>query len=582
MDDGPEGIGYVWVVSITCPRALFSVVMGATLCGCAAPPTGFGAAQARDDGRQLLLGPEVSCTGPVDGFDRLVPEASSRGLDLPPADHSLPPGATDQPSIVARDLDLDGDVDLLVGGFGPTGLALLANSGAGEFELQGSDALPAPEWLDSWGGPPQGEPVDTPIGRLAAVDLDGDRLPEILILGPSVLWVARNLGGLRFSVPQVVLEGPPRGPVWLDVDWGDLDQDGELDLVIASGGMPDSIDASGTATVGSPDLVVFSEGDAWSVVAEVSPDPEQPAVTQLALITDLDRDGLPEVLLGPDFPDASDGNRLALYRNGGVTPGAVDLFDVAPSLGLDLAAATMGIDLADLDEDGRLDLCVTDLGPIRCMLGDPSGIYRAGAASLGLTQPAGTSAAWSGWSIELVDLDNDGLRDAAVAAGWPSTGWGESEPQLDGLWQGAGGGTFVDRSSEVGFADPTDHYGMAAADLDGDGFSELVLVGRGQPIAAWWNRCGSGAWLAVRARGPGAMAEGYGVQVEITADGRRRTRQILGARSLGQGPAEVRFGLGDAEIVERMVVYWPDGTSTELFDVPVDRVVTALHPDLGS
>ena len=73
----------------------------------------------------------------------------------------------------------------------------------------------------------------------------------------------------------------------------------------------------------------------------------------------------------------------AFWRNDGLVDGVVQWVDDGASLGAALEIAAMGIDSADLNRDGVLDYCISDVGPPRCLLSDGLGGYVEGAHALG-------------------------------------------------------------------------------------------------------------------------------------------------------------------------------------------------------
>jgi len=191
---------------------------------------------------------------------------------------------------------------------------------------------------------------------------------------------------------------------------------------------------------------------------------------------------------------------------------------------------------------------------------------------------------WFGWSVELLDFDHDGHLDLASVAGptpprAPDSSWYcPCTFQPDALWQGNPDGTFTERTHDVGFGDLTAHYGMAAADFDGNGARDLIIVPDAGRPKLWMNRCAAGAWVEIELVGPPENAEGYGARVEVTASNRRQVRELYNLRSVGQSPSRLHFGLGEAQHIDTLSVRWPDGTITEAEDTPVRRRVTVLHP----
>lgn len=246
--------------------------------------------------------------------------------------------------------------------------------------------------------------------------------------------------------------------------------------------------------------------------------------------------------------------------------------------------------MVDLNGDGRLDYCVTDTGPVRCMLADETGdrYYDAGTA-WGMV-PAGFTPDWhwSAWSIELIDFDNDGNLDAAMGAGdevHPRMYWdpwndnfqnvdpGEVHHQDTLLW-GAGDRRYTDAASLIGFDTPPYHYGVVSADFDGDGFREIVLQPpEGRPDY-WQNRCGVGSWLEIKLQGADHNRDGIGAVVTVEAGSVSRAYQVQALRGFGQGDSRLHFGLGTAKVADRIVVQWADGEQSEAEEIAVNRLVT--------
>jgi hypothetical protein len=161
--------------------------------------------------------------------------------------------------------------------------------------------------------------------------------------------------------------------------------------------------------------------------------------------------------------------------------------------------------------------------------------------------------------------------------------FGEIEESLvwqpDAIFQGGPDGRFQDRSSEVGFFNPSTHFGLAVADLAGDGFLDLVVgPAEGRPFL-WDNPCGSGNWLGVELRGAGKNRLAFGARVEVTWDGRTEIAEVHGVRAVGQSPARLHFGMGATSRADRLRVVFPDGVEVVVEDVPLRRVVYVTHPD---
>jgi hypothetical protein len=269
----------------------------------------------------------------------------------------------------------------------------------------------------------------------------------------------------------------------------------------------------------------------------------------------------------------------SFYQNEGIENGEVIWMDVAETTHSDIQISGMGISVLDLNEDHTPDYCVTDTGPIHCLVSDGASGYVDAGIALGL-YPAEVdpeTKTWSAWSVEAVDLDNDGWVDMAAAGGEP-TGGAADALFTDALFQRTGYDSFIDVSEEAGFADPADHFGMAAADLSGDGYLELIIGNPEGPPILWNNPCGAGNWVLFDPVGKPPNVDAFGTKFWVEAGDRRYLGEIQSTRSNGQGPPVFHVGLGELESIDRLIVTWPDGTQESWTDLPVNRKITLYQP----
>ena len=515
-----------------------------------------------------------ACADPVEGLVRFTEDGAARGL---PAAGEV--GQRGRSTLLARDLDGDGDVDLvysLADELEPQHSvpAVFANDGAGQFSRVAVEALDEFE--------------SAAPSTLLAVDLDGDDLPELLLGTENWVLVLDNQGAMVFSEPRVLAEVgdtllgdsiPAATGLAMKFSVGDADGDGDLDLAVFGG--PPSVPPS-EGEGGSPadsatlELVLLLESGELSsqLVLEA---PGGGTLSLAGTFTDRDNDGDQDLLVTTDLNLVG-----SFWRNDGPDGDGMPAFvDDAAEVGADLAIAAMGLDSADLNGDGLLDYCITDTAPPACLLSDGLGSYYEGGAALGL-QPAVPVGGGGtlGWGFDLADLDNDGFLDAAQASGRAGN-IGPEEYDADYpdlLWAGQEDGTFVDSTEAVGFGDVGDNYGLVTADLNGDGWLEIVVLGPERIPRVYGNRCGSGAWLDIDLRGSPGNTEGYGARVEVTTPAGTQMREVQSLRGLGQGPALLHFGLGAQDSVEQLRIHWSDGEIQEAPDLPTRGRLTVRHP----
>jgi enediyne biosynthesis protein E4 len=508
-----------------------------------------------DPGPAFDVGDEVVCADPVAGMGRYHEVGAERGLtDVPvPPDDPEYPRLGFERMVVAEDVDADGDIDLL----------FASASGMPRVHLNDGDGrFTALEPVEAGG-------ADEP-DLFGLADLNGDRLPDLVGNGfYDGAWTATNLGDGTFAAPTWVPSGVDEKFPISSVALGDLDGDGDIDAVLVTGS-EEHDDPSGP-----PTALLHNDGGALSAAGVLAIDGR--GVPSLGTtFTDRDMDGVFEIFQPTTTNDF--GLSSAFWHQDGD-----GWADRAPALGADITLAAMGIDSADLNGDGFFDYCISDVGTPRCLLSLPDGSYVEAEQALGVlaADPMAAGPPTVGWAREFADLDNDGLTDLLQASGFCRSSWDEGwigYPDL--LWRNTSEqGAFTDASAEAGIDLAEDHYGIAAADLDGNGWLDIVTASPTGPPRLYLADCGAEGWLNIELEGSTTNASALGARVELRAGGRTQVQEILGPRGSAQGPSRAHFGLGSADVVDSLVVYWPDGGRTEASNLPVRRMVRARHPE---
>lgn len=296
------------------------------------------------------------------------------------------------------------------------------------------------------------------------------------------------------------------------------------------------------------------------------------------VLSDFDLDHDRDIVIANDFGDWITPN--VMYRND--WPQA--FVDISQSSGMDIPMYGMGIAAGDYDHDLDPDYYITDIGPSSLLRNNGDGTFSDLAGSAGVLNDSINGMARTAWGAAFMDYDHDTWLDLVVSNGYiqllPSLQNTTQDPNA--LYRNLGNGTFADVSLASGIADTNAARGMAVADYDQDGDLDLFInVVRIDTFAVensllYRNDQQSGHhWLQVTLQGVNQNRDAFGSHVLISAGGVRQVHELLsGSSHMSQNATVAHFGLGNATVVDSVLVTWPDGNQQLLTGVAVD---TALH-----
>ena len=425
----------------------------------------------------------------------------------------------------------------------------------------------------------------------AVGDFDNDGHDDLFVTGLNQTILYRNRGDGTFA--DVTAQAGVASSRWSTAaGFGDLDGDGDLDLVVVTYVEADPKDVlecrdkSGKLIHCNPDRfpaqfdhLFRNNGDGTFTDVSRQAGIEVPEGRGLGLaIADLDGDGRLDIFV------ANDTTANFLFRNrGGLRFEEVGLTAGVAYDAMGHPTASMGVVAEDLNEDGRIDLFHTNLinqsSTLRWNLGRGQFADRTFVANL-----AAPSRSRTGFGTVALDVDNDGTLDLFVANGhtddqpWLNTPMAQTAQ----LFLGRDRGRFELASPEVSpyFSRPVVGRGVAAGDLDNDGRVDLVVVHRDAPAAVLRNGTRGGHWLGLRLRGTRCGRSLVGTRVVCQAGGRSRVRWLTSGTSyLSSSDPRLWFGLGSARKAEHLEVRWPSGTVQTWSDVAADRILDLREGD---
>ena len=276
---------------------------------------------------------------------------------------------------------------------------------------------------------------------------------------------------------------------------------------------------------------------------------------------DYDNDGDADIYV------ANDSEANVLYRN----DGNWHWVDTAIPMGVGFseggrAQAGMGVHGADYDNDGDLDLYVTNFSD------DVNTLYRnrGNGAFVDATYEVGLGGAvlpYLGWSTGFFDYDNDGWQDVFVANGhvYPqlsqyATGLRYAQRNL--LYQNRQG-RFVEVGGQAGPGWQLEQVsrGGAVGDYDNDGDPDLLVTNLNSRPALLRNDGGNAHnWLGLKLVGVQSNKDAIGARVRVWAGDRVQTKEVQrGYGFQSQHDERLLFGLGRATRVDRVEIHWPSG-----------------------
>jgi hypothetical protein len=416
----------------------------------------------------------------------------------------------------------------------------------------------------------------------AVGDFDNDGFDDLLVtyVGEVVLYHNEpdGRGGRRFV--DVTAKAGLHNPYWgTSCAWGDIDNDGFLDLYICNyvaldlSKYPDCIDQRtkvrrNCAPIYFPHVkhrLYRNNGNGtFTDVSERSGISSAPPAPGLGVImSDLDGDGRLDIYVANDLRPAY------LFHNQGDGRFIEKALLSGCALGPEgTLTSGMGVEAGVCDGSGRPALFVTNYQ-------DRPNVFYRNKGNLFFEEwsnPSGLgppSLSRLGFGTVFFDADLDGNLDVAVANGhvdptMPSL-FGVPFKQKAQFFQGTGGCRFRDRSSQAGpyFSDPQVGRGLAWADYDNDGLPDLAFSNNGGAVALLHNQTTtSNRWLRLELVGDGKKSNrnAIGARVVVECAGSTRTYLVNGGGSyLSASDRRLLIGLGQADLVERATVYWPSG-----------------------
>ncbi len=334
--------------------------------------------------------------------------------------------------------------------------------------------------------------------------------------------------------------------------FADVDMDGWLDIYVARLGLENILYRNNGTPSGAG--ITFSDFTAISGATD-------PLISMGAVFFDYDNDGDPDLYLTHDanIPNI-------LYRNNGNGTFA----NVSVISGANVASMAMGVDVGDINNDGWLDIYITNLGSNTLLLNNGNGYF------YNITQSAGVGDPGMGWGCSFFDFDNDGWQDIYMAndsyfSPFPNLLYRNNcNPTPAGVTYNVVSENTVLHSMEGG-------YGFGCFDYNNDGLQDIYLANYGGTIGNQLfknNEANGNNWLKVKVIGVESNAAGIGARVQLKIGNLKLTEEVVaGSGWASQNSLVQHFGLGVADVVDLVTVRWPSGIIDSFENVAANQLL---------
>ncbi|KPK48318.1 MAG: hypothetical protein AMS22_15640, partial [Thiotrichales bacterium SG8_50] len=241
------------------------------------------------------------------------------------------------------------------------------------------------------------------------------------------------------------------------------------------------------------------------------------------------------------------------------------------------ATGSRAISIADINHDNTAELFIgTAAGrPLAVFQRDKNGkAYKDQGRSLGIATEV--SAQTDSWSVLASDINNDGWADVASFAGRAATDPDSVKLTLgqpNQVWLNRSGSSFGDVSLQSGaaFQDALSSRGAVAADFDNDGDLDFYVAQNNDLGQLLVNETARQHWVGFQLQGVQDNRTAIGATIEVETANGIQTRMVNPAGFLSSSDPRLVFGLGATGKLRKVSVRWPNGDSDTIEDVTPDR-----------
>lgn len=428
---------------------------------------------------------------------------------------------------------------------------------------------------------------DTGYGLGCCVgDYNNDGFTDLYVTnyGANVLYHNNGDGTFTNSTEIAGVEGEQFSSGCAFVD---IDVDGDLDLYVVNYVQFDPetnpiCTRQGTQTyctpealLGAADILYLNNGDGtFTDVSEKTGISEAKGKGLGVVCGDVDNDGDVDIFVANDTTP----NRLYRNNRNGAEMTEDALFSGVALSEEGRAYSGMGTNLGDFDNDGYLDIVITNFQDQTNSLyhNTQIGFFNEVSFAKGVGEK---SLPYLAWGVDFVDFNNDGWLDLFIANGHLDDNITAIDPigtypQPNQLFLNNRGVNFSELT-DAAIAIRKVSRGTAFGDIDNDGDIDIVVSNlKDTPTVLRNNGDSTTQWLGVKLIGTHCNRDAIGARVTAVSGDLTQMREVKsGSGYLSQNDLRLHFGLGAARSVDTLTVRWTCGRVQTLQNVETNQII---------
>ena len=386
--------------------------------------------------------------------------------------------------------------------------------------------------------------------QITWIDIENDGDKDFFVsCHPQANHLFENLGNMNFQDITITGGLDSIAEYTFGNSWGDIDRDGDMDLVIFN-----------RSSVDQRNIILYRNNGNRTFTditrhAEVDSIPHGPFC---GTFIDYNKDGWSDLYIAQD---KYFGNNLFENNWNNI------FTDASISSGLGHALDAMCVAPGDIDNDDDIDIFVTNtpLEGNHLFTNNGSGFFTETAAA------AGVVVNGFDWGANFFDVENDGDLDLYVSGTYTMNDDANSH-----LFINNGLGSFS-VSNPIMPNDEFQSYSNAVGDFNQDGFPDIAVNNYIGTLSSLWknlngeNKTG-GNWVKIKLQGVQSNIDGYGTKLEIYSNGNKQLRYTYcGEGFIAQNATHEIFGLGNDTAVDSLVVSWTSGNIDMIYDLAINQ-----------